>query len=110
MIAPFGFEVREAEKRKEQEQSYKGYKKQYVTVDCTIDSDGNLIPKIIYFSNYKKYEVDKVLETRKASSLKVGGCGIRYKVRILNRETYLFFDDGEFKWFVEAREMPQNKF
>jgi hypothetical protein len=35
----------------------------------------------------------------KAASTKVGGCGIRYTVRIEGKETYLFDEDG--KWFVE---------
>jgi hypothetical protein len=100
MTAPFGYEVRETEKRKEQEQSYKGYQKKYVSVDCTISSDGKLIPKTIHYDDMHKFEVDKVLEMREAASLKVGGCGIRYKVRIMNKETYIFFDDGEFKWFI----------
>ncbi len=33
MTAPFGFEQRQAEQKTIQEQSFKGYKKQYVTVD-----------------------------------------------------------------------------
>ena len=33
----------------------------------------------------------------------VGGAGIRYTVRIQNRETYLFLEEN--RWFVERR-MP----
>ena len=35
------------------------------------------------------------------ASLKAGGCGIRYTIRIGARDTYLFDEDG--RWFVEMR-------
>lgn len=103
-MMPFGYEVREMEKRNEQQKSFGGYKKQYVAVDTTITADGKMIPRTIHYDSYHSYEIDKVLEMRRAASLKVGGNGIRYTVRILNKQTYLYFDDGEFKWFVEAKE------
>jgi len=42
-----------------------------------------------------------VLDVRKAASLKVGGRGTRYTVRIKGRQTYLFEDES--RWFVEAK-------
>ena len=39
---------------------------------------------------------------RRAASLKAGGAGTRYTVRIGRSETYLFNEDG--RWFVERRE------
>lgn len=37
----------------------------------------------------KKYEVDKILDKRKATSLKAGGQGIRYKCRIQGKVVYV---------------------
>lgn len=90
MTAPFGYEVREAEKRKEQEQSFKGYKKKYVTVDCTITADGKLIPNIIHFDSIHKYEVDKVLEMKRAASLRCGGNEFVIKLGFLIRKHISF--------------------
>ena len=47
------------------------------------------------------YEIDRVLHVCRAASLKAGGAGIRYTVRIQNRETYLFLEEN--RWFVERR-------
>lgn len=46
------------------------------------------------------YEIDRILDKRPAASTKVGGCGIRYTVRIRGCERYLFEEDG--RWFLEA--------
>ena len=44
-----------------------------------------------------------MIDIRNAASLKVGGNGIRYTVRILGKQTYIFYDNNECKWFVEAK-------
>ncbi len=104
---PFGYEVRESEKKKLQEKSFNGYHKKYVDVDCTITANGKLIPRIIHFDDLHVYEIDKILDMRKAASLKVGGQGLRYTLRIQNKETYLFFDEMLFKFFIEAKSIPK---
>jgi hypothetical protein len=44
--------------------------------------------------------VDRVLESRRAASMKVGGHGIRYTVEICGRTKHLWHsDDG--RWYVE---------
>lgn len=47
------------------------------------------------------FEVDLLLDVRQASSLKVGGMGIRYTCKICNKQVYLFNDEG--KWFMERK-------
>ena len=49
-------------------------------------------------------EIDRVLDVRPAASLKAGGAGLRYTVRIGRTETYLFLE--ETRWFVERRHVP----
>ena len=46
--------------------------------------------------------IDKVLDKRKAASLKVGGQGIRYTCRVSGKEIYMFLEDGS-RWFIEGK-------
>jgi hypothetical protein len=75
--------------------------KRYVAVDVSFDDQGKMTPKRIYWEDGHKYEIDKVLDSRQAASLKAGGQGIRYTVKILGKEKYLWFEEP--KWFVEAK-------
>jgi hypothetical protein len=64
------------------------------------------MPTAIVWEDGRTFEIDRVLETRQATSLKVGGNGIRYQIRIMGRDTYLFYEAP--RWFVEEKvvEMP----
>ena len=74
--------------------------KKYVEVVARHASDGGVMPLRIVWDDGTTYEIDRVLDRRRAASLKVGGTGIRYLIRIGNKETYLFYEDP--LWFVEA--------
>lgn len=74
--------------------------KRYVPAIVRFDVEGNLRPLEIEFDEEHKYPVDKVLDVCRAACQSVGGVGIRYTVRILSHERYLWFEKG--KWFVEA--------
>lgn len=76
--------------------------KSYVSVLVNFDKSGNKIPKTITLDDHM-YEIDKVLEVKNSASLKVGGIGQRYKVRINNTETFLFYERETEKWFVELK-------
>ena len=76
--------------------------KVYVGVDAPFDTDGRIMPLSITWEDGRVYGIDRVLDMRRAASLKAGGAGIRYTVRIGYSETYLFNEDG--RWFVERRE------
>ena len=75
-------------------------KKKYVKVFLEMDENGVKTPKTIVY-NDEKFEIDRVLDVRSAPSMKVGGVGERYKVRIKGKETYIFFENN--KWFVEEK-------
>ena len=74
--------------------------KKYVKVIAEIDEAGKKTPKIIIFDD-REFIIDRVIDMKKCASMKVGGVGERYKVRINNHETYLFFEKD--KWFVEEK-------
>ena len=65
-----------------------------------IDEIGNKQPKLISY-NDKEYIIDRVLSVNNCVSFKTGGIGERYTVRILGKETYLFYEMG--RWFVEEK-------
>ena len=75
--------------------------KVYVGVTAMFEADGRLLPRSIHWEDGRTFEIDKILDVRRASSLKTGGSGIRYTVRIGRHETFLFIEDG--RWFAERR-------
>lgn len=75
-------------------------KKTFVKVLTEIDENGKKTPKLLEL-NGCKFEIDRVIDIKKCPSMKVGGLGERYKVRIKGKETYIFYEDN--KWFVEEK-------
>ena len=74
----------------------------YVNVIARHDEQGKVRPLEVEWEDGRRFGVDKLLDVRRAAALKAGGQGLRYTVRILGKETYLFEDEG--RWFVEAKE------
>ncbi|NTV89202.1 MAG: hypothetical protein HGA22_02390 [Clostridiales bacterium] len=77
-------------------------RKVFVEVNCAWTKDGQIIPRQIIWEDGQSFEIDKVLETKRAASLKAGGQGLRYTCRIGGNQTYLFLEDNS-KWFVEGK-------
>lgn len=73
--------------------------KVYIEVVAKHDIQGRIKPLFLIWEDGRKYPIDRVLDVRQAASLKAGGCGLRYKCRIVGKEVYLFCDEG--KWFIE---------
>ena len=73
----------------------------YVKVIARHDEEGRVYPLEVEWEDGRRYAVDRLLDVRRAAALKAGGQGLRYTVRILGQETYLFEDEG--RWFVEAK-------
>ncbi len=80
-----------------------GRTKHYVEVISDTSSDGTVTPLTIVWDTGVRYHITKVLDRRQAHSLKTGGTGIRYTIRVGGRTTYLFYDDYRGRWFVEAK-------
>lgn len=77
-------------------------RKVFVEVTARFDIDGKITPLSLLWEDGTVYEIDRVLDVRRAASLKAGGMGIRYTVRINGRQSYLFYEEP--RWFVEAKE------
>ena len=79
--------------------------KVYVDVNEIQLKDGRLFPLSFIWEDGDRYEINRISDVRRAASLKAGGTGIRYTVRVRQKETFMFLEeDGEtHKWFMECQ-------
>lgn len=75
--------------------------KKYVPVLVHFDQEGKMTPVMIEYDEGRKFEIDKIIDVRRAACQSVGGVGDRYTVRIQGRDSYLWFEKG--RWFVAAK-------
>lgn len=75
--------------------------KTYVSVVARHLEDGTVMPLSVIWEDGREYKIGKVLDWRRAESLKVGGFGMRYLVRVKGKETFLFYEAP--RWFVEKK-------
>lgn len=68
-------------------------------VNADFDLEGNIRSRAITWEDGRVFEIDRVLDTRRAASLKAGGVGMRYICRIRGKEVKLFNEEGH--WFME---------
>lgn len=80
-------------------------RKVYVKVNADFTEDGRLRPKSLEWEDGTTFSIDRILDQRRAASLKAGGAGIRYTCVINGHQSYLFYEEN-FKWFVEAKSVP----
>ena len=78
--------------------------KRYVEVVSRTDAGGNVTPLAVVWADGVRYDIDRVLDRRQACSLKTGGTGMRYTIRVGGKSTYLFYEGP--RWFVEAKVVP----
>jgi hypothetical protein len=72
-----------------------------VTVLAEFDTDGALKPISFVWEDGTRYTIDKILDARRAASLKAGGAGLRYTCVVRGRQTYLFREED--RWFMERK-------
>lgn len=77
--------------------------KVFVSVDARFEKDGGIMPRAIVWENGHVFDIDEIKDVRRAVSLKAGGAGMRYTIRIGRTTTYLFLEENQ--WFVERRNM-----
>ena len=76
-------------------------RKVYVEVTAKFDTEGNITPLSVTWEDGTVYEIDRILDKRRAASLKAVGIGMRYTCRISGRQSYLYYDEP--RWFVEGK-------
>ena len=77
------------------------YKKTYVSVIAVHIPGKDPEPLRFKLPDGRSYRIDQAGKPAQAAALKVGGQGLRYEVRIMEKTTYLFFDNGV--WFIEEK-------
>ncbi|MBQ8749508.1 MAG: hypothetical protein IJZ29_03465 [Clostridia bacterium] len=85
--------------------------KVYIEVCAVFDKAGKVTPIWLKWTNGKKFEIDKVTDIRKSASLKAGGTGIRYTIKIGEQTRYLFCEcqnawneHNLCRWFLETND------
>ena len=68
-------------------------------VTARIDVDGQIVPLEIIWRDGRAFEIDRVLESIRRASRRVGGTGLRFLVAVNGHEKYLFYEGP--RWFVE---------
>ena len=76
-------------------------RKVYVEVTAKFDTEGNITPLSVTWEDGTVYGTDRILDKRRAASLKAGGIGMRYTCRISGRQSYLYYEEP--RWFVEGK-------
>ena len=77
------------------------YKKTFVSVIAVHTPGKEPEPKKFQLPDGRIYRIDHAGNPTQAPALKVGGQGLRYEVRVMEKTTYLFFDNG--MWFIEEK-------
>ena len=72
----------------------------YVSVTAEFTPDGRLLPRSVMWEDGHVYEITRIKDIRRATSLKAGGVGMRYTCIICNQEKHLFYEDNNL-WFME---------
>jgi len=78
----------------------------YVEMLVKYSPDGTMTPAVLKWQDGEMYEIDRVLDVRRAASA-AGSMGVRYTVRIMGQIRRLFYEDiysdsGQPRWFVES--------
>lgn len=81
-------------------------RKIYVKVVAEFDTEGRIMPVSLTWEDGTVYEIDRVLECRKAASQKAGGVGDRFTIRVQGKERYLWFENPA--WFVEGTQQERS--
>ena len=84
-----------------QNENYENEYKVYVAVNEDRLKDGTILPRSITWEDEVTYKIERILDIRPAASLRAGGAGIRYKVRVQGKDTYLWLEDQ--RYFVERK-------
>jgi len=74
----------------------------FVEVNVHYDLNGKMTPLSITWEDGRVFEIDRVMDCRRAASLKAGGQGLRFICRIRRKDVYLFYEDPV--WFIEGKD------
>lgn len=76
--------------------------KKYISVTADFSENGQVRPVRLNWEDGRRFLIDRIIDVRKAASLKAGGIGIRYTCMISGKQIYLYKDQDQ--WFMEAED------
>ena len=71
-----------------------------ITVSALMKPSREVLPLSVVWEDGRVFEVDKILDIRPSAGTNGGGMGLRYRVRILGQEKFLYLDG--YVWFIEV--------
>ena len=79
--------------------------KVYVEVNADHLPNGNIFPRSFVWEDGTRYEIDSIISVCSAASLKAGGVGLRYTIRVQSRERFIFLEEENriTRWFMERK-------
>lgn len=83
------------------DEKYDNPNKVYVSVKAIFHQDGRLQPVSFLWEDEREYAIDRIIDARRAASLKGGGIGMRFTCMVQGKQTYLFWDED--RWFMERK-------
>lgn len=90
--------------------SYDHDGKVYVDVTAIFHKEGvklnnttimTIEPLSFVWEDGSHYRIDSITDMCRAASLRAGGAGLRYTIKVKTRESYLFLEED--RWFMERR-------
>ncbi len=93
----------EATRKREDPELEKNPYKVYVGVFAKFTPEGGMEPFCLEWTDGRRFFIDRILNRRRAASLRAGGCGIRYTCLIRGRQVELFYEEN-YRWFVTAND------
>jgi hypothetical protein len=81
-------------------EKYDNPNKVYISVKAVSHQDGRLQLVSFLWEDGCEVAIDRVIDARRAASLKGGGVGMRYTCMVQGKQTYLFWDEA--RWFIPS--------
>lgn len=80
--------------------------RQYIKVTVQFDTDGNMTPLSIRWTDDRVYEIDRIIKIGKTDASKVGTSGTCYTCIIAGKRTELYYDQvaEPNRWFIYAKD------
>lgn len=74
----------------------------YVRVWSETDPEGKITPLALEWTDGQRFEIDKVLETRRAvpQGVDIADTSMRYTVLLYGRRRFLYREEKTCRWFV----------
>ncbi len=76
--------------------------KLFVRVKAEFTGDGRVKPLALIWEDGTEYEIDRASTPTRAASMKAGGTGMRYTIRVHGQERYIWRDED--RWYVERKD------